>query len=153
MFSNLRCIIFIQDQCSTSAVVRWPNASWNGGRPAETPRQMVRLASNKKNLQGMDYTIGRGQLMNMQIINKPQDWVVWKCSHKIKTVQGSPHLQASVSARYAKIFYRYAAEIADMHLFFTRYAPIFNTFNIRKENSQVIVTSVLVVQGNIKLYL
>ena len=29
--------------------------------------------------------------------------------------QGSPHLQASLSARYAKIFGRYAVEIADMH--------------------------------------
>ena len=41
-------------QGSTLAVVRWPNASWNGAGPAETPRQMVRQAS-WKNPQGYGF--------------------------------------------------------------------------------------------------
>ena len=35
----------------------------------------------------------------------------------ISSHQGSPHVQASISARYAKIFGRYAAEPADTHCF------------------------------------
>ena len=40
------------------------------------------------------------------------------------TEQGSPHVQASVSARYAMIFRRYAAQNCRAHFLFTRYALI-----------------------------
>ena len=61
--------------------------------------------------------------------------------HLTSTFQGSPHVQASILARYAKIFGWYTAEIADMHLFFTRYAPFFNTFIVRSKNGLVMAMS------------
>ena len=43
------------------------------------------------------------------------------------TEQGSPHVQFSVSARYAMIVGRYAAQNCRAHFIFTRYALILIT--------------------------
>ena len=53
--------------------------------------------------------------------------------------QGSPHVQASVSARYGMIFGRYAAQNCRAHLFSPDTHHLFNTFIVRSENGLVVV--------------
>ena len=57
------------------------------------------------------------------------------------TEQGSPHVQASVSARYAMIFGRYAAQNCRAHFFSPNTHHFLNTFIVHSENGLVIVMS------------
>ena len=58
------------------------------------------------------------------------------------TEQGSPHVQASVSARYAiMVFGRYAAQNCRAHFFSPDTHHFLNTFIVPSENNLVVVMS------------
>ena len=56
--------------------------------------------------------------------------------HMPHTEQGSPHIQASVSAQYAMIFGRYAAQNCPAHFFSPDTHHFLNTFIVRSENGR-----------------